>query len=305
MKKVAFGLLVASAACFSACTSKTSTTSTTTDSTHVDSVPAPVLVAPEYNSPEGVATDGEFLYVSNLGVKAEAMVKDGDGRIMKISLAADNWIDKDKWAAIKLDAPKGLAVIGKQLYATDIDHVVVIDLATATQVETIDFSSYKTQFLNDLAVRDDSTLLVSATDINTIFQINTHTKAVTKMKTGALNGPNGLLYSSEDGKVYCVEYGAEKKPGRVVAIDAGTGAVKVLGEYKGGLDGLGRTSDGALMFSDWATAHLQKMDVATGKVTEVASDSLQGPADFYYDAASHKTYLPCMLANKLAIIEGN
>jgi sugar lactone lactonase YvrE len=129
---------------------------------------------------------------------------------------------------------------------------------------------------------------------------------VSKMKTGALNGPNGLVYAGEENKIYCVEYGSKKNPkGRVIAIDGNTGAIKQLGEHVGGLDGVALTSDGALMFSDWGTAHLEKMDMKTGTVTEIASDSIQGPADFYYDAASHKTYLPCMLSNTLSVTEGN
>ena len=276
------------------------------DTTKVDTVPAPQAVVPEYNSPESVTSDGEYIYVANVGVKLEPMAKDGDGRIMKLNMAADNWIDKDKWAAIQLNAPKGMAIVRKNLYVADIDRVVVIDLAKTEQAYVYDFSKFNTTFLNDMAVMNDSTLLVSSTDANAIFKINLKDQSVEKMKTGELNGPNGMVYASEENKIYCVEYGSEKKPkGRVLAIDGKSGAVKQIGTHTGGLDGVALTADGSLMFSDWGTAHLEKLNMQTGVVTEVASDSIQGPADFYYDLASKKTYLPRMMGNKLSILEGN
>lgn len=306
MKKLNLLILALVATIWMGCESKTNgNAGNGTDTTAHDSVPAPQLVAPEFNSPEGVATDGEFLYVSNLGLKPEATVKDGDGRIMKVNKDLTNWVDKDKWAAIKLDAPKGMAVVGKMLYVTDIDRVVVIDLKKTEQTYVYDFARFNTSFLNDIAVMDDSTLLVSSTDANAIFKINLKDQNFDKMKTGELNGPNGLVSSSEDGKIYCVEYGSEKKPGRVLAIDSRSGAIKQLGKHLGGLDGVAITADGALMFSDWNTAHLHKMEIGSGKVTEIASDSIQGPADFYYDVATKKTYLPKMLENAVSILEGN
>ncbi len=307
MKNVILGALALFLVTILGCETKSgSATGNDTDSTKADSVAPPQLVTPEFNSPEGVASDGEFIYVSNVGVKLEPMEKDGDGRIMKLNPAATDWIDKDKWAAIKLDAPKGMAIIGKTLYVTDIDRVVVIDLKKTEQLFVYDFARFNTKFLNDLAVMNDSTLLVSATDANAIFKINLKDQTFEKMKTGELNGPNGMVYASEENKIYCVEYGSEKKPkGRVLAIDGKSGAVKQLGTHTGGLDGVALTADGSLMFSDWGTAHLEKLNLQTGAITEVVSDSIQGPADFYYDTATKKTFLPRMMENKLSILEGN
>lgn len=275
-----------------------------TDTTKTDTVvAAPAPVKPVYNSPEGVTSDGQFIYVSNVGVKLEPQEKDGDGRIMKLDMAATNWIDKDKWAAIRLDAPKGMAIVGRTLYVTDIDHVVGIDLDKVEQTATFDFSSHKATFLNDLAVKSDSVLLVSATDLNAIFEINLHTQKVSKLKTGTLNGPNGLVYESEGNKIYCAEFGGEND-GRVVAIDANTGAVKQIGKHRGGLDGLAFAADGSLLVSDWATSHVERLAMPAGTVTEVASDSIQGPADFYYHIPTKQLYLPRMMESQLVILEG-
>jgi glucose/arabinose dehydrogenase len=238
-----------------------------------------------------------------VGVKLEPNVKDGDGRIMKLNMAATEWIDKDKWAAIKLDAPKGMAIIGKSLYVADIDRVVEIDLKKTEQRYVYDFSRFNTVFLNDITVKNDSTLFVSATDLNCLFQINLKDQNYVKMKTNELHGPNGITYVSEGNKIYCVEYGeGEKVKGRVVTIDANTGAVRQVGKHKGGLDGVAFSADGSLLFSDWDKGHLQKMNIQTGAVTEVPSDSIKGPADFYYHIPTKQAFVPRMMENQVLIL---
>lgn len=289
-----------------ACKDRTGNQGNGADTTQTDTtVQVPPPVEPVFNSPEGITSDGEFLYVSNVGVKLEPTTKDGDGRIMKLNMEGTVWMDKDKWAAIRLDAPKGMAVLGKNLYVADIDRVVVIDLKKTEQTFVYDFSRYNTQFLNDITVKDDSTLLVSSTDVNSIFQINLKDENYVKLKTGELHGPNGLTYTSEGNKIYCVEWGeGEKVRGRILSIDGNTGTVRPVSKYRGGLDGVAFTADGSLLFSDWDKGHLQRMNLQTGVVTEVASDSIQGPADFYYHIPSKRAYVPCMVENKLRILEG-
>jgi sugar lactone lactonase YvrE len=305
-KKILSSIAVA-AALFAGCELPRSGSATTgNDSTKVDSLPpAPAAVAPTYNSPESVISDGKFLYVANVGEKLEPSDKDGDGRIMKLDLAATQWIDKDKWAGIQLDAPKGMAIIGRRLFVADIDRIVEIDLDKAEKTAVYDFAALQTSFLNDLCVKDDSTLLFSATDINALYQLDLKTKEAKKLKTGPLNGPNGLFYAGAENKIYCVEYGSgEKLKGRVLVIDGNTGATRQLGKHVGGLDGVAMTAQGALLFSDWGTAHLEKMDIGTGAVTEIVSDSIRGPADFRYDALTGRAFVPAMMEGKLLVLEG-
>ena len=64
-----------------------------------------------------------FAYVSNVAGKPTD--KDGNGFISKVSLA-DGKIIALEWAK-GMDAPKGLALAGGKLYASDIDKLVEID----------------------------------------------------------------------------------------------------------------------------------------------------------------------------------
>lgn len=83
-----------------------------------------------FDGPESVieARDGEALYVSNAG--GDGSAKDGNG-VISIIGKNGTMIDRN-WSvgteAMPLHGPKGMALIGDNLFVTDIDHVVIIDV---------------------------------------------------------------------------------------------------------------------------------------------------------------------------------
>lgn len=272
-----------------------------------DSIPArnePKALKPEFHSPEGVISDGQFLYISNVGKKLEPTVKDNDGYIIKTDMEANAWIDRAKWDEIQLDAPKGMAIVGKSLFVADIDRVVEIDLKKTEQTYIYDFSRYGVHFLNDICVKDANTLFVSATDANKIFTIDLQNQQIVPFRTGELRGPNGIVFASEENKLYCAEYGSEDKPnGRIIAIDGDRGTVKALAEHEGYLDGLALTRNGEILFSDWVDGKLHKLNMVDGNLSKVKLDSVGGPADFHYLNGENAVWLPCMQESRLTKIE--
>ncbi len=136
-------------------------------------IPAASFVIEGLSSPESVAMtgDGKKFFISNLGEKLEPSAKDGDGFITEVSPEGAVVNKKFLPKSGVLNGPKGLSIIGPTLYVTDVDRVVGFDLVSREQVFEMDFSAEKTVFLNDLAVYDDNTLFVSATDIGKIFKI--------------------------------------------------------------------------------------------------------------------------------------
>ena len=279
-------------------------TPATTDTPPQDSVPvAPRVVIPHFASPEGAAWDGTHLYISNVGPQLDPMKKDGDGFILRLNAEGTAVQDSALFAALKFDAPKGMAVLNGFLYVTDIDRIVRIDLATVQQADVIDMSATGAQFLNDLVIKDDSTLLVSATDQNAIYEVDFIRHEYKKLPIKGLNGPNGLHYESEEGKIYCAEYGSEEGEGRLLAIDARGGQTRVLHTHRGGLDGLVRLRNGNLVFSDWNSKSLHQLDLRSNTLTRFALDSIQGPADLGYSPAEDRLWIPCMMENRLQVIE--
>lgn len=269
-----------------------------------DSIAAPTAAVPVFASPESALWDGEFLYISNVGTKLEPGTKDGDGYIMRLNADGTEWLDSAAFNAIALDAPKGMAVVGKTLYVADIDRLVAIDLKKVSTSWTLDFKRFGTSFLNDICVRDDSTLYVSATDINTIFQVDLIAQNFVPLKPKGLNGPNGLLYQSEGGKILCAEYGSDEAPGRLVQIDARNLKVTPLHPHTGGLDGLAMLRSGELVFTDWGTKSIHKLDLRSNTLSRIATDSIMGPADIGYNTATNRLCVPHMMENKISILDG-
>lgn len=275
----------------------------TGDTTPQDSVPAPKVVVPHFGSPEGAVWDGTHLYISNVGPVLNPTAKDGDGFILRLNAEGTAVQDSALFAALKFDAPKGMVVHAGRLYVTDIDRIVAIDLQAVKQADVIDMSSTGVAFLNDLALKDDTTLLVSATDQNAIYEVDYIRREWKKLPIKGLNGPNGLLYNSEEGKIYCAEYGGDDGQGRLLRIDARTGKTEVLHSHKGGLDGLVRLRNGNLVFTDWNTKGLHQLDLRDNTLTRFALDSIQGPADIGYSPAEDRLWIPCMMENRLQVLE--
>ncbi|MEM0997347.1 MAG: hypothetical protein AAGN35_09725 [Bacteroidota bacterium] len=259
----------------------------------------------EFASPEGLATDGEFIYVSNVGAELEPLAVDGDGYILKLSPDLREAYDRERLAAIPLNAPKGMVAHNKHLYVADIDRLVVIDLKQLEQVAQYDFSRFGVNFLNDVAVKDDSTLYVSATNSNQIFQVNLIDENFERLETEDLHGPNGLFYQSEERKLYCVEWGTGEPNGRLIAIDPPTGKIRVLNDHTGNLDGVAFLRSGDLIFSDWTSNRLLTLNMVSNEITALPGDSILGPADFLYDPATDQLYVPHMVENKVSILSGS
>src|SRR5688500_19223158 len=72
--------------------------------------------------PESVISDGEFLYVTDMGKELNPLAKDSDGAIRKFSLDGD-LIEYNLSKAL-LNAPKGTAIIKNVLYVADLERIV-------------------------------------------------------------------------------------------------------------------------------------------------------------------------------------
>lgn len=91
----------------------------------------PAVAVDGFSLPESVVTIGHRHFVSNMGKTLEPLAFDGDGFISEIDdtggLVDARAFPKD---ATKLNAPKGLAVVGNLLLVADIDRIVGFDLTT-------------------------------------------------------------------------------------------------------------------------------------------------------------------------------
>jgi hypothetical protein len=202
-----------------------------------------------------------------------------------------------------------MAVVGGILYVADIDRVVGFDLESGANVFELDFTEEKTVFLNDLAVIDANTLVVSATDIGKVYEISLDGTPRFEVFLDDLPGVNGLYYDAEFRRLFAVSfgYGDGFNGGlSVISLAHGKGVLQDLTGPVGALDGVALLPDGRVVFSDWVaydkTGVIRTYDLDTKTLSELKlSDEVRGPADFYYDGASNRLWLPSMIEGKVMV----
>ncbi len=265
-----------------------------------------------FSLPEGAVSDGQFIYISNVGKNFKPLDKDGDGFISKLTpdgkIVALHFLPSSD----TLNSPKGMAVINHILYVTDIDRIVGYNLSNKKKVYDLSFAQEGTQLLNDLAVRDDHTLFVSAMDIDKIFVVTVDTPAYTLMKLDQpIKKPNGLFWDASTRKLYLGMFGREgnangkKGDIGVISFDKGYPQYNQLSDYQGNIDGV-LVMDNTLFFTDWlaygpSKGTLRSMDLTTKEVKDVIDEKIDGSGDFYFDEKTGNVWIPMMKENKVLI----
>ncbi len=253
-----------------------------------------------FENPESVVLDtkNNVLYVSN--VNGEATAKDGNGYISKISL--EGKIIQQKWID-GLNAPKGLTIYKDQLYVTDIDQIIQIDINTQ---QTTSFEAKNATFLNDITVDKKGNVYASNTfGFSGIYKLPKKGEREVELwlKTEGLNMPNGLYVAKN--KLFVAGWGQNMNPetyetqvnGKLLSIDLKTKNVESITQPVGNLDGLSQTLHGFLM-TDWLAGRLLYYSTKSKTTTEVISLS-KGSADTYFHKKTKSVYIPLMLDNKL------
>jgi sugar lactone lactonase YvrE len=259
--------------------------------------PEKVWQAEGLDGPESaVLESGEgVLYVSN--VNGDAAAADGNGYISKLSLKGEV-LDKE-WVT-GLDAPKGLALHDGKLYVSDIDKLVVIDIATGEIVAGHEAPG--ATFLNDVSAHEDGRVFVSDMMQNQIWMLEGDQLELW-LEDEALGNPNGVL--AEGDRLLIATWGKPKEdfstdvPGQLKAIDYETKEIQNLGdEPVGNLDGLEADGQGGYLVTDWLSGSLYTFD-ADGKA-EMVMDLNQGSADHEYVEGEKLVVIPMMMDGTVA-----
>ncbi len=245
--------------------------------------------------PESVVQDPATgaIYVSNIA--GAIMQKDGNGFIAK--LKPDGTIATRQWVK-GLNAPTGLALHDRTLYAADVDELLEINVASGEILNRYPVKG--AIFLNDVAVDQDGTVYVSDTPTNTIWRLKDGLFEPW-LANDALKGPNGLLVQGD--KLIVSSFGqlpdqGSPKLGGLLAIDLKDQSVsKIRDDPIGNLDGLQSLDPGIFLVTDWAAGALYRVG-AKGKPERLLKLN-KGSADFVYLADQNTVLVPIMLSNTL------
>jgi|JI10StandDraft_1071094.scaffolds.fasta_scaffold591088_1 hypothetical protein len=254
---------------------------------------------------ESLATDGKFLYAADIGQKLDPAARDGDGKIVKLDKKGN--ILQVSLFAEKLNAPKGIAINKGVLYLTDIDRLVAFDLKTSGKLFEIDLSK-DTAFLNDIAVWDNNTLYVSATDKSKLYKVNLTAKSYEEVTTDkTILGINGLFCYKNANRIYVNGIGASEKANGVVGyINLKDNTFHKVTQIEGMYDGIFISND-VLYVSNWVA--FEKKGIIQGigiygsnRVRTInAHEPIAGPADF--TILDGVLFVPAMISGEIHIID--
>ncbi len=265
---------------------------------------SPVWSSPaELKNPESVIYDPitKLLYVSN--VNGNPLDVDGNGFISQLSVKGE--IKKQHWLD-GLNAPKGLALSGNKLYVSDINELVVIDIAAQRIIKR--YPAKDAKFLNDVAIDKQGHVYVSDMMTDRIYRLSEDQFEVW-MEDPALESPNGLLI--EHNNLIVASWGhmnngfETKTPGHLKVIDLITQQMKSLGDQSpvGNLDGIEADGMGNYLVTDWMNGRLLKI-TPEGR-SETLIEFNQGSADHTVMPEKDLVIVPMMMDNVITAFRIN
>lgn len=248
-----------------------------------------------FETPESALHDevADVYLVSN--INGGAGDRDDNGFISRVSPEGEllelKWIDGED-EAVRLSAPKGMAIVGDRLLVTDIDTIRVFDRATGAPLASWGIAGATS--LNDLSAAPNGYVYVSdmgpgsnaASDgaFAGIHRVDADGIATVIARGDSLMKPNGVA-AAENGVVAVSFRGA-----RIFRVD-GTGRVSDIATLPGTRnDGLVSLPGGDWLVSSWDARAVLRVR-ADGEVLPVVED-IGTPADIGYDARRNRLLVP-------------
>jgi sugar lactone lactonase YvrE len=255
-----------------------------------------------FQGPESVRYDPELdeYFVSNMTGYGSA--PDHNGYIVRLSASnpdSASILAQGGVNGVVLDAPKGLAIHGDTLWATDISVLRAFDKRSGAPLATIDFAPHGAVQLNDIAVGPDGTLHVTDTGIimsdkgtihvgpDRIYVVGPNQSITVAAEGPQLGRPNGITWDAA-GKRWIV-IGFDPFNGQVMVNPQGSAKPQLIRTGKGQLDGVEALADGALLFTSWADSSIHLL--ANGRDRPIIRD-VPVPADIGIDTKRNRLAIP-------------
>jgi hypothetical protein len=256
-----------------------------------------------FKHPECVCVvDADNVFVADIGKEMKPSEADSDGVLYKCPLK--NISDKKKFnKTFKLNALKGIAADKKFLYITDIDRIVIVNIATGEKADEISFAG-RGAFLNDITMLEENTLLVTATNHHELYAVIIQSKEIFNLSNKDMEGANGIY--KDKGKVFVCGF-ADKKMGKgsVYEYDLETNKITTVFPQLGHLDGLKMYKD-KLIVSDWGGDYnhgkIWEVDPITKKQVLLSDNKdLKSPSDF--DIYEDTLLVPCIDTGEIMLFK--
>ena len=248
------------------------------------------------DSPESVYYDTGSGFVFSSQIGGEAAAKDGNGRIVKLTI--DGKVVDTKWSKATLNAPKGLRSFKGTLYVADIDEVVGFEIATGREVSRV---STGAKFLNDLATAPDGAIYTTDSFQNRVYVVRDGMASVF-VESPKLELPNGILVDGN--KVIVATDGRPGRggggtPGSLFAVDVTSREItQITTQAIGTPDGLEFDGRGGYIVADVGGGRIFRV-TANGDATQIRQLDRQ-PADISYVAGRKLLLVPHLGLNRVS-----
>lgn len=270
-------------------------------------LPERVATVTGLSTPESVlwSAKDDAWFVSN--INGSPLAKDGNGFISR--LTRDGAIDSLHFImggrdSVKLNGPKGMALVGDTLWVADIDAVRAFNIRTGKPVASIELGKQAT-FLNDIAVGPDGVIYITDSGLgfdakgnpihpgpDRIFGLTGRTTKVLA-EGDWLGRPNGITWDATGNRFVVVSFGAPT----LLGWKPGVAKVDTIGTGPGSQDGV-EFVGGDLLVTSWADSTVFSVSGSGNKkvVTGVAS-----PADLGADQTRGLIAIPLFTQDKVEI----
>jgi len=270
--------------------------------------PQPIRKVTGFSHPESVRYDPQLdlWFVAN--INGDPLAKDNNGFISR--LKSDGSIGVLKFCeggrnGVRLNGPKGMAIVGDTLWVADIDAVRGFNRRTGAEIATVNLSG-QAKFLNDIAAGPDG-IYVTDTGIgpdgkggmkhtgpDRIFRIDRSRKVSVALQSDSLKGPNGITWDSAGRRFIIVPFFGSTP----LSWAPGDAAPRSLGTAPGQEDGVEVVAPDTVLITSWADSSL--FALAQGHATRIAAP-LPSPADIGWDARHHRVAVPLLLEDRVEI----
>lgn len=250
-----------------------------------------------FQVPECVVTDSRNgrVYVSNIEAEKDKYWDD-DGKGFISLLAVDGtvkqlrWKDSTKNAAIH--APKGMCILGDQLYYTDNRRLMTVALSGKGAPKEIEVPGAVK--LNDLAT-DGENIWGTDTGAGVVYRVDSSGNIHREAEIKAANG-----VTCHRGNVYVVSWELHEVY-EITPDGSGTPISFNLAEHFTNLDGIEVLQDGSFVVSDFTgnrVSHISRDRKTVSTLIEIES-----PADIGIDRERGLLYVPGFMKNQVTVFE--
>jgi len=250
-----------------------------------------------FDAPKSVLYDArtDTYFVSNMN--GDPLARAGKGYISQV--AADGRLIKKDWFT-GLNAPKGMAVFGNDLFVADIDQLVVIHKLKATLRAR--YPALPSRYLADVAADTAGRIYVSDMLDDAIYRLDQGIFGKW-LASARLMAPNAIKVVKDE--LWVASWGRivrgmeTNEPGHLLAINLATQEIKDVGRgYPiGNLDGLEPIGDERFVVTDGRAGGMLLVD-QYGR-SQVIADLPRGSADMGFDPLLKQVVVPLTAEGKI------